>query len=126
MENLISVMCILIILLIVTLLTCIVYLIKFSGQKTSHLEFEECINILSVIITSELQAYDNDIFNGQHQLSNNTYEKYCRMISLDISKSIPNTFYKTMQNYITAEALDRLIVRRVKSYLQEKIKTHST
>lgn len=108
------------------ILTLLVYLIlklieRYNNHKINNPSFENLIAILGVIINTEIQEYENDIFISKGSITNSNFDNYYYDITNKIINNISKDFEKRILAYMTKEALYKYIARSVKSYLTSKI-----
>ena len=102
----------------------IYFIVKyFNNKKTEglNISFEEAFTVLGVIIQSELQVYDTDVFLGRGGITNSNFETYYEDISKKIIAKISPEIIKELQHYITEDAIYIYIARRGRAYLTEQI-----
>ena len=91
-----------------------------SGNTSSE-EFVSNLAVLNAIIQTELDIYDNDIFERKGGLNNQEFENYLASITKDIISKISDEFIKNMSRTWTREAIYEYVVRKVKAYLIEQV-----
>ena len=91
-----------------------------SGNTSSE-EFVSNLAVLNAIIQTELDIYDNDIFERKGGLNNQEFENYLTSITKDIISKISDEFIKNMSRTWTREAIYEYVVRKVKAYLIEQV-----
>lgn len=101
----------------------IFYRFIYAPYKYSLLnnDFEELITILNIIMNTQIDVYEKNVFSKRKGLTNATYENYFREISIDIYNALPKKFFKKMESFLTEDAVMTLISRRVRDYLIEKM-----
>ena len=102
----------------------IYFTVKYFHYKKSeglNISFEEAFTVLGVIIQSELQVYDTDVFLGRGGITNSNFETYYEDISKKIIAKISPDSIKELQHYITEDAIYIYVARRVRAYLTEQI-----
>lgn len=101
----------------------IIILIRNSLQMkhTSPDDFLGLLTILSSQIKSELDSYDQDIFEKKGAITNNNFDVYYRDITSRIIKNISPDLIKELTHYYTEDAVYRFIGRSVRDYLVSKI-----
>jgi len=92
-----------------------------NNHKIENANFENLIGILGVIINTEIQEYENDIFLNKGAITNSNFDNYYYDITNRIIANISKTFEKRILAYMTREALYKYIARSVKNYLTSKI-----
>lgn len=92
----------------------------YTNQR-AELTFEECISILQLIINSELQSYEKDIFIAKGSITNSNFENYYRDITGKIVNNLSDDLIDSFTYYITEDAIYTYIARAVKVFLTGKI-----
>lgn len=95
--------------------------VYFPNKYERSTSFEELIAILQLIINTELEAYENDIFLSKGSITNNNFESYYNDITNKIIENMSPDFEKNIRLYLSETALYRYIARSVKRYLTSKI-----
>lgn len=95
------------------------YPIKLKANNNPS--FETLITILNLIINSELDAYENDIFRNKGSITNQNFDSYYKDITTKIVESISPDLEENLKYYLTEDAIYRIVGRAVKKYLTEKI-----
>ena len=90
-------------------------------EDKSRLTFEECISILQLIINSELQAYEKDIFIAKGSITNSNFENYYKDITNKIVSNLSDDLVDNFSYYIKEDAVYLYIARAVKVFLTNKI-----
>ena len=93
---------------------------SYTNQR-AELTFEECISILQLIINSELQSYEKDIFISKGSITNSNFENYYRDITGKIVNNLSDDLIDSFTYYITEDAIYTYIARAVKVFLTGKI-----
>lgn len=93
---------------------------SYTNQR-AELTFEECISILQLIINSELQSYEKDIFISKGSITNSNFENYYRDITGKIVNNLSDDLIDSFTYYITEDAIYTYIARAVKTFLTGKI-----
>ena len=88
---------------------------------TENADFETLMSVLNVIVHTEIDLYEKNIFDTKGGLTPQNFENYYDDIVHNIVKSLSSEFYTKMENYITKEAVVAYICRNVKEYLQTKV-----
>lgn len=83
--------------------------------------FEELIAILHVIINSELEVYETDIFDTKGSITNSNFENFYNDLSKRIIDTVAPNFMQQLTKYVTEDAVIKIIARSVKKYLTSKI-----
>lgn len=103
------------------------FIVKFYNEvyipskRNSILSFESSLTVLQVIIETELNAYETDIFSTIGNITNQNFENYYNDITSKIIDNLSPDFIKNITLYISEDALYKIIARSVKKYLTEKI-----
>lgn len=103
------------------------FIVKFYNEvyipskRNSILSFESSLTVLQVIIETELNAYETDIFSTIGNITNQNFENYYKDITSKIIDNLSPDFIKNITLYISEDALYKIIARSVKKYLTEKI-----
>lgn len=119
-------MTIIIMYIIITLLliASVFYLIHRLNKPNviSPNEFLGLLSILSSQIQTELDAYDQDIFENKGSITNNNFDNYYQDLTHRILRNISPNMIHQLSQYYTEEAIYRFIGRSVRDYLVSKIK----
>ena len=102
-------------------LSYLVYKYANHTNQRAELSFEECISILQLIINSELQSYEKDIFISKGSITNSNFENYYRDITGKIVNNLSDDLIDSFTYYITEDAIYTYIARAVKVFLTGKI-----
>ena len=94
--------------------------IKFK-KRNIHIDFETALAILKIIINTELDAYENDIFTIKGSITNSNFDNYYKDITNKIIKSVSPDLINYLSFYITEDTVYIIIARAVKKFLTEKI-----
>ena len=92
----------------------------YKNRKTVE-SFPELIEILSVIVNSEVDLYERDIFENNRPITNSNYDNFYKDMCDRIIRKISPDIWKALEKYITEEAIVSMIARRVKNYLNDKV-----
>lgn len=95
--------------------------VYIPSKRNSILSFESSLTVLQVIIETELNAYETDIFSTIGNITNQNFENYYKDITSKIIDNLSPDFIKNITLYISEDALYKIIARSVKKYLTEKI-----
>lgn len=112
---------------VIFLITSFIFLkyILLPYRRRSHqLSIDELFTILQFYISTEIELYENDIFNGMENgiLTNAQFENFYNDIVQNTVNSIPSTFIDKFDGSITEEYIVSIIARNTKIYLQSKIR----
>ena len=111
--------------LFITLGTCTVFWYVntrlLTKSKLKNESFESLMVILSVIINTELDEYDLEIFAAKGSISNQNFEAFYKDICGKIIANISRDLITELSKYTTEENIYRIVARRTKKYLREKI-----
>ena len=95
----------------------------FEEQATSNESFAELLEVLILIVNSEIEQYEKEIFFVKGSVTNsnfnNFYEDMCDKVIAAISDDLMIQF----ERYVNHQYVYTLIARRVKEYLKEKVHT---
>lgn len=119
--NIIIILYILVIITIAIVSGLLVYTSKSDHKSSSTDEFINLLSILSSLIKTELDAYDQDIFENKGAITNNNFDRYYKDLTQRILKNISPEIIKGLSYYYTEEAIYRTIGRTVRDYLVSKI-----
>lgn len=84
-------------------------------------DFSELLAILKLIINTEIEEYENDVFLSKQTISNANFDQFYKDINEKIRKNISPAFEQQMLKYVSEKMLYTTIARSVKKYLTEKI-----
>lgn len=90
-------------------------------REVLNLDFETSLFVLKTIINSELDAYENDIFNKKGSITNSNFENYYNDICDKIVRNLSPNLVKQLSLYITEDMIIVIIARATKKFLTEKI-----
>ena len=90
-------------------------------KKNIYIDFETALAILKIIINTELDAYENDIFISKGSITNSNFDNYYKDITNKIIKSISTDLINYLSFYITEDMVYVIIARSVKKFLTDKI-----
>ena len=107
-------------LLLIILFGVIIY-VSFRDEPGTPDDFVNNLAILNAIIQTEIDVYDNDIFERKGGLTNQEFENYLDLITKDITNKLSDNFIKLLSKYWTTAAIYEYVVRRVKAYLIEQV-----
>lgn len=119
-ENVILIM---FLILVLALVGTVIYMIikAFERPQMNPDEFLGLLTILSSQIQTELDAYEQDIFEDKGSITNNNFDRYYRDLTSRILKNISPEMIKHLTYYYTEDAVYRFIGRTVRDYLVSKI-----
>lgn len=83
--------------------------------------FEELLIILRLIINSELEEYDKEIFSRKGFLTNQNFDMYYDDICKKVIGNISPNVMAQLTRYTTEENVYRIVARSTKEYLKNKI-----
>lgn len=83
--------------------------------------FEELLIILRLIINSELEEYDKEIFSRKGSLTNQNFDMYYDDICKKVIGNISPNVMTQLTRYTTEENVYRIVARSTKEYLKNKI-----
>lgn len=87
--------------------------------------FEQLLLILAVIINSEIEEYESEILAGDKPITNQQFESFYEDICNKIYANISQDLIDALCRYTTHDNVIRIIVRRTKGYLRDKIRNAS-
>ena len=90
-------------------------------KELVDLNFETSLSILKIIINTELDAYENDIFMNKGSITNSNFDNYYKDITSKIIKNLSPVLVKHLSLYINEDMIYVIIARSVKKFLSEKI-----
>ena len=90
-------------------------------KELVDLDFESALSILKLIINTELDAYENDIFMNKGSITNSNFDNYYKDITNKIIEKLSPTLVKHLSLYINEAMVYIIIARAVKKFLTEKI-----
>ena len=99
----------------------IIELRELSTITTSNESFAELLDILIVIINSEFDQYEKEIFFLKGSLTNSNFNNFYDDICNKVIDAVSEDLYLQLERYVTREYIIAIIARRVKEYLREKI-----
>jgi len=84
--------------------------------------FEQLLLILATIINSELEEYDTELLTGDRPITNQQFEAFYNDITKKILANLSSDLIVALSRYTTEENVIRIIARRTKMYLRDKIR----
>lgn len=90
-------------------------------KELVELDFDSALSILRIIINTELDAYENDIFVNKGSITNSNFDNYYKDITNKIVNNLSPALIKHLSLYITEDMIYVIIARAVKKFLTEKI-----
>lgn len=90
-------------------------------KELVDLDFDSALSILKIIINTELDAYENDIFMSKGSITNSNFDNYYKDITGKIIKNLSPALIKHLSLYIQEDMVYVIIARSVKKFLTEKI-----
>lgn len=90
-------------------------------KELIDLDFDTALSILKVIINTELDAYETDIFMNKGSITNSNFDNYYKDITGKIIKNLSPALISNLSLYITEDMIYIIIARAVKKFLTEKI-----
>ena len=94
---------------------------KREKNRLEDLPFEDLMAVLSLIINTELAEYDNELLIGNRPISNQNFDKFYDDITHKILDNISDELMDALASYTTTDNVIRIIARRTKAYLRDKI-----
>ena len=98
---------------------------KYIRDHTSNSpedSFEELLMILRLIINSEHEEYDKEIFSRKGFLTNQNFDTYYEDITHKVIDNISPNVIRQLSRYTTEENVYRIVARVTKEYLKDKIR----
>ena len=90
-------------------------------KKNVYIDFETALAILKIIINTELDAYENDIFISKGSITNSNFDNYYKDITGKIIKNVSSDLINYLSFYVTEDMIYLIIARAVKKFLTDKI-----
>ena len=91
-------------------------------RKMTHVgDFTELITILQTIIRSEIDMYENDIFENNRPITNTNFDTFYEDLCNRIIRKISPEFMHEITFYVSEEMVISMIARTVKQYLVTKV-----
>lgn len=90
-------------------------------KELVDLDFDSALSILKIIINTELDAYENDIFMSKGSITNSNFDNYYKDITGKIVKNLSPALINHLSLYIREDMIYIIIARSVKKFLTEKI-----
>lgn len=84
-------------------------------------DFSELFTILKLLINSEIEEYETDVFQSKGTISNSNFDHYYKDICKKIQSNISPALEQQLLKYMSERMLYTTIARAVKKYLTEKI-----
>lgn len=97
------------------------YILTPYKLHTQKISFAELMVILNTAIETQLQLYENDIFEIKGAITNSNFENYYRDLVDTIIASLSPDFMKHMSFYMREDQIITLICRTVKEFLAQKV-----
>ena len=97
------------------------HIISSHFNKKPYQSFEECITVLTLVINTELESFDTDVFTKDIIITNSTYDNYYNDITHRIIRNLSNELIENLSRFISKDAIYRIIAKSVKKYLVGKI-----
>lgn len=101
-----------------------VYIIEMkikSKSKRTDTSFESLIEILTLIVNTEITVYEHSLFREKAAITNANYENFYNDICNAIFRAIPDEFYNQITHYITKAGVVEIVCQLVQDYLQSKV-----
>lgn len=99
-----------------------VFILPYYKKATHIGSFEECFTVFVAIIQSEIDMYENNVFENRKAITNSNYDNYYKDLSTRIIKRISPNLKRQLCYYITEEAMILYVARTVQNYLSRYIK----
>lgn len=90
-------------------------------REISNSSFTDLMTVLNVIVHTEIEIYEKNLFDTKGSLTPQNFENYYNDIVHNIINSLSDEFYRKMRQYISNDALIAYICRNVKEYLSDKV-----
>jgi len=105
------------------LISYIFYRYIYSSHKvrTADITFSDLLSILNVVINTELDLYEKNIFENKGSISNSNFDNYYNDIVSSIINSLSDDFFFRINFYIKQDAVVSIICRNVRNFLTSKI-----
>ena len=89
---------------------------------TAEVSLTDIIATLNVIINTEFELWEKDVFIDQSGIGTNSqYENYYNDICMNIINSLSEPFYITAEKYIKKEAIATIVARQTKNFLNRHV-----
>lgn len=98
------------------------YIYSSFLYKSTKMSFDDAWASLTLIVKSEIELYENNVFEKRKAITNANFENFYKDLSNRIIKHISPTLMNSLTIYITEEAVYRYIARTVQSYLTQYAK----
>jgi len=123
MSIIINLLIVVVVLLMALAFLFIFYKYIYSNYKrdTSNSEFSDLMEVLNIIVHTEIDIYEKNVFDTKAAITPQNFENYYNDIVKNIIKSLSPKFFVKMNQYITEDALISYICRIVKEYLSGKV-----
>jgi hypothetical protein len=89
--------------------------------RSRPFSFEEAFAILKLIIQTELDAYNADVFRDDPPITNSNFVNFYTDLTEKIRDNISPALMEKLTEYIPEELVYKLIVRQVKDFLVSKV-----
>ena len=112
------------ILLLVVFCLSATFLYMLKNREKNRLEslpFEDLMTVLSLIINTELAEYDNELLIGDRPITNQNFDTFYADITRKILDNVSDELMDALALYTTRDNVIRIIARRTKAYLRDKI-----
>ena len=94
-------------------------------KKTSYISVEELFTILQLFINNEIDIYERNVFATRGEIvSNANFDNIYQDLCNRICANFTDEFYEKFSNFISREAMVKMICHMVQVDLTEKIKKH--
>ena len=113
-----------VVLLTLSVCACAWFIYTINHREKNHLvelRFEELMAILSLIINTEFDEYDKELLVGNRPITNQNFDTFYKDITDKILANISPELSAALSLYTTQDNIVRIIARRTKQYLREKI-----
>lgn len=97
------------------------YIRSTAPDQSPENTFEELLIILNLIINTELDEYDKEIFVAKGSVNNQNFEAFYKDLNKRIIANISDDVMVQFTRYTTQANVYRIVARAVKEYLRNKI-----
>lgn len=87
--------------------------------------FEQLLTILAVIINSEIDEYETELLAGDKPITNQQFDNFYNDLTTKIIANVSSDLVDALCRYTTYDNVIRIIARRTKRYLRDKIRNAS-
>lgn len=88
----------------------------------SELSLSDVVATLNVIINTELELWEKDVFVDQSGIGNNSqYENYYNEICMNILNSLSDAYFDSAEKFIKRDAIATIVARHTKNFLNKHV-----